>query len=48
MDEVRKDLPVITSNRFVLGDGQYTQSLTEEQKNKISLLNQMIYYKMFD
>ena len=48
MDEVRKDLPVITSNRFVLSDGQYTQFLTEEQKDKISLLNQMIYYKMFD
>jgi len=48
VNDLRKDVPVISNGRYRLIDGEYTFELNEEEQKKVSMLNKMIYYKMME
>jgi len=48
INQLRKEIPVITNGKYLLGDGSYTSSVTDEQAEKANILKHIIYYKMFE
>lgn len=48
INDIRKELPVITEGHYLLEDGTYSDSITENEKTYTDILSYIIYYKMIE
>jgi hypothetical protein len=47
-NQLRKELPVCAKNIYVDAAGNYTEYLSAEQQEKVKILKNWQYYKLFD
>lgn len=48
MNELRKEIPIVTNSFIMYPDGKFTATPTEEENRKIQFMDGWAYYKMFD
>ncbi len=48
INDIRKELPVITEGHYLLEDGTYSDSITENEETYLDILSYIIYYKMIE